>query len=74
MGEKQQQAVPPLGALLIAIVEAQPDIPVPALAARLDDERGVKADQSNLSKLLCREEYSYKKNPSVVGERMHRHS
>ena len=61
-------------AFLIAIVEEQPDITMPALAARLEDERGVKADPSNLSKLLCREGYTYKKNTSGVGERTRRHS
>lgn len=63
----------PHRAFLIAIVEAQPDITMPALACRLEDERGVKADPSNLSKLLCREGYSFKKNASGVGERTRRH-
>ena len=50
-------------------VKAQPDITMPDLAAWLEAQHGVTADPSNLSKLLCREGFSYKKNPAGVGER-----
>ena len=63
----------PHRAFIIEIVDAQPDITMPDLAARLLEERGVKVDPSNISKLLCREGYSYKKNTSGNGERTRRH-
>ena len=50
-------------------VKAQPDITMPDLAAWLEAQHGVTADPSNLSKLLCREGFSYKKNAAGVGER-----
>ncbi len=46
---------------LIAKVKSQPDITMPALAAWLEAEYGVTADPSNLSKLLCKAGFSYKK-------------
>ncbi|MEQ8693805.1 MAG: IS630 family transposase [Gammaproteobacteria bacterium] len=46
---------------LIAKVKSQPDITMPALAAWLEAEHGVTADPSNLSKLLCKAGFSYKK-------------
>lgn len=49
---------------LIAMVEAKPDITMPDLAAQLEAEKGVKVDPSNISKLLCRAGYTYKKNAS----------
>ena len=54
---------------IIGIVEAKPDITMPVLAAQLERERGVKVDPSNLSKLLCREGYTYKKNAAGLRER-----
>jgi len=57
---------------LVAEVEAKPDVTMPDLAAKLKDERGVTVDPSNISKLLCREGYTYKKNASGVGERTRR--
>jgi len=39
---------------IIAKVDAQPDITMPDLATWLEEHHGVKADPSNLSKLLCR--------------------
>jgi hypothetical protein len=42
-------------------VKAKPDITMPTLAAWLEAEHGVQADPSNLSKLLCREGFTYKK-------------
>ena len=47
--------------VIIARVEAQPDITMPDLAAWLEANHGVMADPSNLSKLLCRAGFSYKK-------------
>lgn len=61
-----------LGAYRAAIVEkvkAQPDITMPDLASWLEAEHGVSADPSNLSKLLCKEGFTYKKNAAGVGER-----
>ncbi len=54
---------------IIAQVEAKPDITMPELAAVLLAERGVKADPSNLSKFLCKQGFSYKKNAAGIGER-----
>ena len=54
---------------IIAKVKAQPDITMPDLASWLEGEHGVTADPSNLSKLLCRAGFSYKKNAAGVGER-----
>lgn len=54
---------------LIAQVECKPDITMPALAAVLQAERGLKIDPSNLSKLLIAEGYSFKKNASGQGTR-----
>ncbi len=46
---------------IVAKVEAQPDITMPDLAAWLLAEHGVSVDPSNLSKLLCKAGFSYKK-------------
>ena len=54
---------------LIARVEDEPDITMPDLAHWLLSEHGVSADPSNLSKLLCRAGFTYKKNAAGVGER-----
>ncbi|TPK81426.1 IS630 family transposase [Mesorhizobium sp. B2-4-12] len=54
-----------LGPYRQAIVDkvmARPDITMPELGAWLEDEHGVRADPSNLSKLLCREGFTYKKS------------
>ena len=64
-----------LGALrdiIIARVEEQPDITMPDLAAWLLETREVQVDPSNLSKLLCRAGYSYKKNAAGGGTRTRR--
>lgn len=55
--------------VIIAKVEAQPDITMPDLAVWLADEHHVRADPSNLSKLLCRAGFTYKKNASGGGTR-----
>jgi len=59
----------PYRACLIAKVEAEPDITMPDLAAWLEAEHGVRVDPSNVSKLLCREGFTYKKNTAGRGER-----
>ena len=59
----------PVQDAIIAKVKAQPDITMPDLATWLEANHGVTADPSNLSKLLCRAGFSYKKNAAGVGER-----
>lgn len=59
----------PYRARIIDKVQAKPDITMPALAAWLEAEHGVKADPSTLSKLLCREGFTYKKNAAGLGTR-----
>jgi transposase len=54
---------------LIAVVEGQPDLTMPELAARLHAERGVTAALASLSKLLCRAGFTYKKTADGVGMR-----
>lgn len=54
---------------LIGVVEAQPDITMPELAARLRTERGIVAAFASLSKLLCRAGFTYKKTADGVGVR-----
>lgn len=56
-------------AFLVGTVEARPDITMPELAARLQDEHGVKADPAVLSRFLCRRGFTYKKMPDGVGVR-----
>lgn len=46
---------------IIARVEEKPDITMPGLAAWLLDLEGVSVDASNLSKLLCKAGFTYKK-------------
>lgn len=50
-------------------VKAQPDITMPDLAVWLEMTHGVTADPSNLSKFLCQNGFTYKKNAAGVGER-----
>lgn len=57
---------------IIERVKARPDITMPELAAVLEQERGVAAHPTCLSKLLCAEGFTYKKNPSGVGTRTQR--
>ena len=59
----------PFQEAIIDKVKAQPDITMPDLAIWLEAEHGVTADPSNLSKLLCRAGFSYKKNAAGPGER-----
>ena len=53
-------------------VEAQPDITMPDLAAWLNAQHGMSADPSNLSKLLCRAGFTFKKNADGSGARTRR--
>jgi transposase len=53
-------------------VKAKPDITMPDLAAWLEANHGVRADPSNLSKFLCQEGFTYKKNAAGIGERTQR--
>jgi transposase len=57
---------------IIAKVNARPDITMPDLAVWLEAEHGVTVDPSNLSKLLCKHGFSYKKNAAGVRERTQR--
>lgn len=54
---------------LIAVVEGEPDITMPELAARLHAELGVVAAWASLSKLLCRAGFTYKKTADGLGMR-----
>lgn len=54
---------------LIAEVEAEPDVTMPELAARLHAERGMTAAFASLSKLLCRSGFTYKKTADGIGMR-----
>lgn len=47
--------------VIIAKVEVQPDITMPDLTMWLEEHHALKADTSNLSKLLCRAGFTYKK-------------
>lgn len=61
-----------LGAYRRAILDkviAKPDITMPELGVWLEGEHGVRVDPSNLSKFLCREGFTYKKNAAGLGAR-----
>ena len=62
----------PYEAFLIRTVEAQPDITMPDLSARLWEEFGVVADPATLSRLLCRRGFTYKKTADGAGGRTRR--
>lgn len=57
---------------LIDRVEAKPDITMPELADTLRRRRGVIAAPASLSRFLCREGYTYKKNADGRGTRTKR--
>lgn len=59
----------PLEGFLIDTVESQPDITMPELAARLLQEHKMKADPAELSRLLCRCGFTYKKSAVGIGMR-----
>jgi transposase len=57
----------------VKVVEAEPDITMPELSARLMSEHGVQADPATLSRFLCRRGFTYKKNADGIGMRAPRH-
>jgi transposase len=73
--EPARQGRPPGGRLqafeayLVGVVEAQPDITMPQLSARLEAEHGAKAAPAELSRFLCRRGFTYKKSADGVGAR-----
>jgi transposase len=54
---------------LIGWVEAEPDMTMPELAAKLEAARGVKVHPSALSRLLLGAGFSFKKNAAGTGVR-----
>jgi len=58
---------------LIAWVEAEPDITMPELAAKLLAERGVEAHPASLSRVLINAGFSVKKNAVGCRDRARRH-
>ena len=64
----------PFEMFLVRAVEAQPDITMPDLAARLLEKHGVVAAPATLSRLLCRHGFTYKKTADGRGMRTRRHS
>lgn len=56
-------------ATLIRWVDAEPDITMPELAARLATATGMKAHPASLSRALLKAGYSFKKNAAGVGMR-----
>ena len=63
-GGHRPSKVKPERAWLLAVIAAQPDITLAALAARLLAERGVKADTGMLSRFFQSEGISFKKKVS----------
>lgn len=57
------------GSFLVAQVEAQPDITMPELAARLSEGKGMRAAPAVLSRFLCRLGFTYKKSADGIGVR-----
>ena len=64
----------PYEAFLVQVVETEPTITMPELAARLLAEHEVVAAPAVLSRLLCRLGFTYKKIPDGSGMRTRRHS
>lgn len=54
---------------LLEWVEAEPDITMPELAAKLKAEKAVTAHPASLSRVLLKADYSFKKNASGLGGR-----
>jgi transposase len=74
-----RQGRPPGGAklapyltILIGWVEAEPDITMPELAAKLLAKEGVKVHPASLSRVLIQAGFSVKKNASGLGNRARR--
>jgi transposase len=64
----------PYETFLVETVQARPDITMPELAARLWEEHGISAAPATLSRLLCRQGFTYKKIPDGGGMHTRRHS
>jgi transposase len=74
--EPERQGRPPGGgklapylAALLDWVEAEPDITMPELAARLQAEKAITAHPASLSRVLLKVGLSFKKNAAGVGGR-----
>jgi len=59
-------------ATLIRWVEAEPDMTMPELSARLLAEKGVEAHPASLSRVLIQAGFSFKKNASGIRDRARR--
>ena len=59
----------PFRQIIVDKVKTKPDITMPDLAAWLEAQHGVTIHPSNLSRLLCQEGFTYKKNAAGIGER-----
>jgi transposase len=77
--EPARQGRPPGGgklaphlAALIQWVEAEPDITMPELAAKLLAERGVRVHPASLSRVLIEAGFSVKKNSTGIRDRARR--
>ena len=68
-GGDRRLKLAPFRDVIIALVDAQPDITMPALAEIMADQHTLQVDPSSLSKFLCRQGYTYKKNAFGIGER-----
>src|SRR3954453_9061494 len=64
----------PYEAFLVQVVEAEPAVTMPELAARRLAEHGVVAASAVLSRLICRLGFTYKKIPDGCRMRTRRHS
>lgn len=54
---------------LLEWIEAEPDMTMPELAAKLEAEKGVTAHPASLSRVLLKADLSFKKNTTGVGSR-----
>lgn len=58
---------------VIAWIEAEPDMTMPELAAKLLQAAGVQAHPASLSRLLVKAGFSFKKNATGIGVRTRGH-
>jgi len=59
---------------LIGWVEADDDITMPELAAKLEEKHGVMAHPASLSRFLIKQGFTVKKNAAGIRSRSHRNS
>jgi transposase len=59
----------PFRAVVLRWVEETPDVTMPELARRLEQEHGISAHPSAFSRLLCAAGWTYKKSPDGTGGR-----